>query len=120
MKKKIITVAVLLSVTASAYFLGTLHTGNRGISDKYISTTSKELYNNYVNMEQVTGFDINNGNLYLHFKSGEGYYLELDNSGLNNFGLDNSGLNNSELGNSGLNNNELNNNGQEDGITYED
>lgn len=93
MKKKIITTAVLLSVITGAYFLGTLHTGNREIQDNYIDTASKEFYNNYVDMEQVTGFNANNGNLYLYFKNGEGYYLELDNT-------------------------EFDNNGQEDGITY--
>ncbi len=80
MKKKIITAAVLLSVTAGAYFLGTLHTEDRKIPDNYIDTTSKEFYNNYVDMGQVTGFDINNNSLYLYFKNGEGYYLELDNT----------------------------------------
>ncbi len=95
MKRKIITAAVLLSVTTGTYFLGTLHTGNRKVPDNYIDTASKEFYNNYVDMGQVTGFDINNGSLYLYLKNGEGYYLELDNP-------------------------EFDNNGQEDGITYED
>ena len=95
MKKKIITAAVLLSVTTGAYFLGTLHTGNKEIQDTCIDTVSEDFYNNYVDMKQVTGFDTNSGNLYLYFENGEGYYLELDNPGFNN-------------------------NGQEDWITYED
>ena len=95
MRKKIITAAVLLSVITGAYFLGTLHTGNREVPDTYIDAASEEFYNNYVNMKQVTGFNANNGNLYLYLGNGEGYYLELDNPGFNN-------------------------NGQEDERTYED
>lgn len=84
MRKRIVTTAVLLLVITGVYFLGTLHTGNREVPDICIDVSSEEFYNNYVNMKQVTGFNANNGNLYLYLENGEGYYLELDNPGFNN------------------------------------
>lgn len=59
MRKRIVITAVLLSVITGVYFLGTLHTGNREVPDICIDVSSEEFYNNYVDMEQVTGFDIN-------------------------------------------------------------
>ena len=46
------------------------------IPDGYINTNSEEFYNNYVNMNDVIGYEATDAGLMLHFSDGTGYCWE--------------------------------------------
>ena len=46
------------------------------IPDGYINTNSEEFYNNYVNMNDVIGYEATDAGLMLHFSDGTGYWWE--------------------------------------------
>lgn len=46
------------------------------IPDGYINTNSEEFYNNYINMNDVIGYEATDAGLMLHMKDGTGYWWE--------------------------------------------
>ena len=46
------------------------------IPDGYINTNSEEFYNNYVNMNDVIGYEATDAGLMLHFSDGTVYWWE--------------------------------------------
>lgn len=46
------------------------------IPDGYINTNSEEFYNNYINMNDVIGYEATDAGLMLHFSDGTGYWWE--------------------------------------------
>ncbi len=85
--KTIGIIGILAILLCGAYLLGTSQTKTvieekevekpvEVVPDGYINTKSKEFYNNYIDMRQVTGFDVTENGLQLYFSDGNGYYWE--------------------------------------------
>lgn len=80
------TIVIIGIMLVCAYLLGTTQAETitevqmitevkEVIPDGYIDTNSEEFIDNYVDMRQVTCFEVEDG-LQLYFEDGTGYYLE--------------------------------------------
>lgn len=58
------------------YWENTIDKEEITITAEYIDPTLSESYNNYIDMCQVVGFVVNNGNLLIHLNDGTNYYWE--------------------------------------------
>ena len=87
MMKRIRTVITVSIIALSAYFLGTANAdtvteiretekGIEVIPEGYMDMTSSEFIENYVDMREVTHFEISDDGLQLYMADGTGYYWE--------------------------------------------
>ena len=58
------------------YWENTIDKEEITITDEYIDPTLSESYNNYIDMCQVVGFVVNDGNLLIYLNDGTNYYWE--------------------------------------------
>ena len=77
MKKKILTIALFVSVAVSSFILGTTQVKTvEVIPDGYIDMESDEFFENYIDMRTVVNFEANENGLQLYTNDGNGYYWE--------------------------------------------
>lgn len=73
--KAITTIVVVGAMTVGVYLFGTM----QATDVKEVEKVAEAAINSnpdIVNMKEVIGWDIGKGGLQLHFKNGEGYFLE--------------------------------------------
>lgn len=87
MKKKIIITTLFIATIISAYLVGatesetivkteTVTEIKEVIPDGYINTNSEEFQNDYINMNDVVGYEATDSGLQLYTTDGCGYYWE--------------------------------------------
>lgn len=90
MKKSIKTIGAIVTVgimLVCAYLLGTTQSETvteiqtvtevkEVVPDGYIDTNSEEFQDNYVDMRQVTYWEVSDDGLQLYYEDGSGYWLE--------------------------------------------
>lgn len=72
MKKKIIIAALFVVATITSYLLGTTQSNTIVKTVTETATTPDE----YINMDDVTDFEVTENGLMLHLDDGSGYYWE--------------------------------------------
>ena len=77
MKKKILTIALFVSVAVGFFILGATQAKTvEVIPDGYIDTKSDEFFENYIDMRTIVNFESNENGLQLYTNDGNGYYWE--------------------------------------------